>query len=69
MVCILPTSDVAISTYARQQVLEQGGDRRGAISAYELASRLATFDTDPLVNLGGVLLAEQKFDLAVSSFV
>jgi len=65
----LASSDFAHgAAYNLGVVLEQQGDRQGAIWAYELASKLAPFDTDPLVNLGGVLLADQKFDLAVRTY-
>ena len=49
------SSDVSHgAAYNLGVTLEQHGDRAGAIAAYELASKLAPFDTDPLVNLGGV---------------
>ena len=65
----LMASDVAHgASYNLGVVLEQQGDRQGATAAYELASKLAPFDTDPLVNLGSVLLADQKFDQAVRTY-
>jgi tetratricopeptide (TPR) repeat protein len=66
---MLASSDVAHgAAYNLGVVLEQQGDRHGAIANYELASKLALFDTDPLVNLGGVLLAERRFDQAVRTY-
>ena len=63
-------SDVYHSAaYNLGTILEQQGDRQGAIRSYRAAAKLAPFDVDSLLNLGSALLAEGRDNAAVHTYI